>query len=182
MAVLAVVTGALVFRVDSMARATYLLLASFLCVALELLLIDLHYLGILTILMMIMEMVIMVMFLIMFMMNRAGLEPMTMVHNRWGALAISGGVFLALVAAIVLVPWPESAGPRPADPTHQLGLSIMGDKMLVMMIVCVALFATMIAATVLATARGRYGEHDVVKAGPSGGHEHHDHHGHGGGH
>lgn len=181
LAVLAVVTGALVFRVDSMARATYLLLASFLCVALEILLIDLHYLGVLTILMMVMEMVIMVVFMIMFMMNPAGLEPMTMVHNRWGALGISGGVFLTLVAAIFLVPWPRAGGARPADPAHQLGLSIMGDKMLVMMIVGVALFTTMIAATVLATARGRYGEHDVATAGPSGSEEH-AHQEHGGGH
>ena len=47
---LAVVTGIGVFRVDSMARATYLLLASFLCVAGTMLLLGLDYLGALTVL------------------------------------------------------------------------------------------------------------------------------------
>ncbi len=177
LAVLAVVTGAFVFRVDSMARATYLLLASFLCVAAIMLLVDLAYLGVLTALMMVMEMAIMAVFMIMFMMNPAGLEPMSMMHNRRGALAISIGVFAVLAVAIALVPWPVRHADRPADPTHQLGIAIMEDKMLVMMVVGAALFATMIAATVLATARGRYGEHDVPRPGPSGGHEHHEHHG-----
>lgn len=157
LAVAAVVSGALVFRVASMARATMLLLASFLFVAGEMLLLDLAYLGTLTVLMMTMEMAIMAVFMIMFMMNPAGLMPMSMVHNKRGALAISIGVFLALGAAVLLVPWPEVGAVRPADPTQQLGESIMGDKMLVMMIVGVALFGTMVAATVLATARGRYG-------------------------
>src|SRR5690625_3331798 len=184
LAVLAVGSGALVFRVDSMARATFLLLASFLFVAGTILLLDLHYLGALTILMMTIEMAIMVVFMIMLMMNPAGLQPMTMVHNRRAALAISIAVFLGLAAAALLVPWPQESGGRPADPTRQLGESIMGPKMLVMMIVGAALFTTMIAATVLATARGRNGEHAVPRPPESESHDHHhgSHHTMGGGH
>ena len=43
-----------------------------------------------------------------------------------------------------------------ADSTMQLGEAIMGSHMLVMLVIGVALFATIIAGTVLATARGRY--------------------------
>lgn len=156
LAVLAVVTGMLVFRVDSMARATLSLLASFLCVAGTMLLLDLDYLGALTVLMMTVEMAVMVVFMLMFMMNPAGLTPMTMVHNRRGALGLSAGVFVMLAAGALLIPWPERRGDPPADATRQLGESIMEGKMLVMLVVGVSLFATIVAATVLATARGRY--------------------------
>ena len=61
----AVVTGVAVFRVDSMARATFALLASFVFAAVPLLLLlGLPYLGVLVILMMIMEMVVMAIFMI----------------------------------------------------------------------------------------------------------------------
>ncbi len=153
----AVAAGIAVFAVDSMARATFALLASFLCTGLELLLIDLQYLGVLVILMMIMEMLVMAVFMIMYMMNPAGLMPMTMVHNRRGALAIAAGVFAALAAGILLTPWPDRAGTPPPDPARLLGESIMGPKMLVMMVIGTAILATMIASVVLATHRGRYG-------------------------
>ena len=156
LATLAVVTGALVFRVDSMARATLLLLVSFLCVAGTMLLLDLAYLGALTVLMMTVEMAVMLVFMIMFMMNPAGLMPMTMVHKRRGALRLSLGTFVVLAAGALLIPWPDRGGQPPADATRQLGESIMEGKMLVMLVVGVSLFATMVAATVLATARGRY--------------------------
>lgn len=154
--VLAVVTGALVFRVDSMARATLLLLTSFLCVAGTMLLLDLAYLGALTVLMMTVEMAVMIVFMLMFMMNPAGLMQMTMVHNRRGALWLSLGTFVVLATGALLIPWPDRRGEPPADATRQLGESIMEGKMLVMLVVGVSLFATMVAATVLATARGRY--------------------------
>ncbi|NEA25522.1 NADH-quinone oxidoreductase subunit J [Actinomadura bangladeshensis] len=158
LAIAAVGFGAAVFIVDSMARATFSLLASFLCVGAELLLIDLHYLGVLVILMMIMEMLVMAVFMVMYMMNPAGLMPMSMVHNRRGALAISGGLFAVLAAGIFAIPWPERAGRPPRDPTFALGESIMGPKMLVMMVIGIAILATMIATVVLATHRGRYGD------------------------
>ncbi|MFD1934314.1 MULTISPECIES: NADH-quinone oxidoreductase subunit J [Nonomuraea] len=156
LAVASVGFGVTVFVVDSMARATFALLASFLCVGLTFLLIDLAYLGVLTILMMVMEMMIMAVFMIMFMMNPAGLMPMTMVHNNRGSALIAGAVFAALAAGALLTPWPERRGAPPADPTHALGLAIMGPQMLVMIVLGVAILATMIAAVVLATHRGRY--------------------------
>ncbi|WP_242904606.1 NADH-quinone oxidoreductase subunit J [Actinomadura terrae] len=156
LAVAAVGFGAAVFVVDSMARATFALLASFLCVGVELLLLNLDYLGVLVVLMMIMEMLVMAVFMIMYMMNPGGLMPMTMVHNNRGALAISGTVFAALTAGILLTPWPRRRGTVPADPTFSAGEAIMGPKMLAMMLIGIAILATMIAAVVLATDRGRY--------------------------
>ena len=87
--VVAVVLGAFVFVVDSMARATFALLGSFLAVAGIMLVLDLHYLALVTALMMTMEMAVMAVFMIMFMMNPAGLMPMTMVHNARGS-AVAG--------------------------------------------------------------------------------------------
>ncbi|NYH54524.1 MULTISPECIES: NADH-quinone oxidoreductase subunit J [Nocardiopsis] len=155
-AVGAVASGAAVFVVDSMARATFALLASFLLTAVAVLLLGLSYLGVLVILMMVMEMMVMAVFMIMYMMNPAGLMPMTMVHNKVGSLVVSAGVFLLLAAGAVLVPWPERTGEPPADPTRALGEAVMGEHMLVMMLVGLVLFATMVAATVLTTHRGRY--------------------------
>lgn len=155
-AVGAVAAGVAVFRVDSMARATFALLVSFLFAGASVLLVELTYLGVLVILMMVMEMVIMVVFMVMYMMNPAGLMPMTMVHNQKGSLAIAVGTFAVLAAGIYLVDWPTSNAPRPADPTMQLGEALMGPKMLTMIVLGLALFATIIATVVLATHRGRY--------------------------
>ncbi len=158
LAVAAVGSGVAVFVVDSMARATFALLASFLCAGAELLLIGLHYLGVLVVLMMIMEMLVMAVFMVMYMMNPAGLMPMTMRHNTRGAVAIAGVAFAALAAGILAVSWPERVGRPPPDPTFALGESIMGPKMLVMMVIGIAILATMIATVVLAAHRGRYGD------------------------
>ncbi|MQY07895.1 NADH-quinone oxidoreductase subunit J [Actinomadura macrotermitis] len=157
LAVAAVGFGAAVFAVNSMARATFALLASFLCAGGELLLLGLAYPGVLTILMMIMEMLVMAVFMIMYMMDPGGLMPMSMVHGRRGALAIAAGVFAALAAGIVLTPWPHRQGAPPRDPAFALGEAVMGPKMPVMMVAGVAILATMIASVVLATGRGRYG-------------------------
>ncbi|MCF6525650.1 NADH-quinone oxidoreductase subunit J [Streptomyces sp. JJ36] len=161
-AVVAVAAGAAVFRVDSMARATYALAVSFVAVGAALLLLDLAYLGVVTVLMMVMEMAIMAVFMIMFMMNPAGLMPMSMLHNKRGALAVSGAAFVALAAGALLVPWPERRGTPPEDTAHAAGQAVMGSKMLVMIGVGAVLFATIVAALVLAAARSRYdprGEH-----------------------
>ncbi|CAM4341141.1 NADH-quinone oxidoreductase subunit J [Nocardia ninae] len=155
-AVGAVTSGIAVFRVDSMARATFALLASFVFAAGTVFLVDLNYLGVLVVLMMIMEMVIMVVFMIMYMMNPAGLMPMTMVHNQKASVGISAAVFVALTSVALLVDWPDGKQPRPADPTASLGEALMGSKMLVMIIVGLVLFATIVATVVLATHRGRY--------------------------
>lgn len=154
--VVAVIAGIVVFVVDSMARATFALLASFLAVAGVLAVLDLVYLAVVIALMMTIEMAIMVVFMIMFMMNPAGLMPMTMVHNARGSAAVGVAVFAVLTAGVWTVDWPGRAGAPPEDSTRQLGEAIMGSYMLVMIAMGVGLFATMIAGTVLATHRGRY--------------------------
>jgi NADH-quinone oxidoreductase subunit J len=156
LAVLAVACGLLVFRLDSMARVTFALLAVFLFIGGELILLGLDYLGVVVILMMVMEMVIMAVFMIAFMMNPAGLMPMSMTHNKRGALAVSLGAFALLAAGILSVRWPQRAGGPPPDPTLQLGESLMRGQMLSMMTLGFALFATMVAAALLSTERGRY--------------------------
>ncbi|MCZ7433639.1 NADH-quinone oxidoreductase subunit J [Streptomyces sp. WMMC1477] len=165
LAVVAVAAGVAVFTVDSMARATYALALSFVAVGAELLLLDLAYLGVVTVLMMVMEMAVMAVFMIMFMMNPAGLMPMSMLHNKRGAPVIAGGVFAALAALALLTPWPERRGAVPADPTRAAGEAVMGSKMLVMIGVSAVLFTTIVAALVLASARNRY---DDERAGGGG--------------
>ena len=152
----AVTTGVAVFRVDSMARATFALLASFLFAAIPLLLLGLSYLGVLVVLMMIMEMVVMAVFMIMLMMNPAGLMPMSMTHNRRGSLAIAVGTSAVLGAGVLLVDWPQRRGAPPADVTYALGEALMGSHMLVMLVIGMGLFATIVSAVVLAHPRGRY--------------------------
>jgi NADH-quinone oxidoreductase subunit J len=152
---LAVVTGVGVFVADSMARATFLLLLSFVAVAVVLLAFGLTYLGIVVVLMMTIEMMIMVVFMVMLMMNPAGLEPMTMVHNRWGARLIALGVFAVLAAGALLVPWPVSPSVPPTpDPTTALGLDLMGPQMLTMSVLGLALLATIVGTVALSVSRG----------------------------
>lgn len=154
--VLAVVAGIAVFVVDSMARATFALLVSFLAVAGVFLALDLVYLAVVTALMMTMEMAIMAVFMLMFMMNPAGLMPMSMVHNSRGSALVGAVTFVMLTVGIWTVDWPSREGQPPEDATRQLGEAIMGSHMLVMLVIGVGLFATIIAGTVLATSRGRY--------------------------
>lgn len=156
LAVLAVASGAGVFIVDSMARATFLLALSFVAVGLALLTLDLDYLGIVSVLMMVMEMAIMAVFMVAYMMNPGGLMPMSMLHNRRGAAGIAATLFVVLGTGSFLVPWPTRSGPRPRDATFQLGMGIMEDKGLVMVTVGALLFATMVTVVVLAASRGRY--------------------------
>lgn len=155
-AVVGVGSGIAVFRVDSMARATYALALSFVAVGASLLLLDLPYLGVVTILMMVMEMAIMAVFMIMFMMNPAGFMPMSMLHNRRGALGLSAGLFVVLAAGVLLVPWPQRRGTPPADPVRAVGESVMGTHMLVMAGVGAVLFATIVASLVLGSPGSRY--------------------------
>jgi len=156
LAPLAAASGFMVFRFNSMARATIALLVSFLASGALLILLGLGYLGVVVILMMVMEMIIMAVFMIAYMMNPAGLMPMSMVHNKRGSLAVSIAAFVLLATGIFAVPWPRRAGARPASATFQLGAALMGSQMLTMVTLGFVLFATMVAAVVLATHRGRY--------------------------
>ncbi|WP_327287658.1 NADH-quinone oxidoreductase subunit J [Streptomyces sp. NBC_01198] len=154
--VLAPACGVLVFTLDSMARVTFALLASLCCVGGVVTVLGLPYLGVVIVLMMVMEMLIMAVFMIAYMMNPAGLMPMSMLHNKGGSLVVSAVVFAALVAGIFAVPWPGRTGVRPKDTTFQAGTALMGDQMLTMVTLGFVLLATMVGATVLATHRGRY--------------------------
>lgn len=156
LSLLAVASGFGVFRVSSMARATFLLAVSFTAVGALLLLLDLDYLGVVVVLMMVMEMAVMAVFMIAYMMNPGGLMPMAMFHNKSGAMAIAVGTFVVLAAGAVGVDWPQRAGPPPGDVTAQVGSGLMGSKMLVMMAVSAVMFAALVAVTVLAAARTRY--------------------------
>ena len=107
--------------------------------------------------MMVMEMVIMAVFMIAYMMNPAGLMPMSMVHNRRGSLADqrrrvrpAGGRHLRRPRGRT------GRARRRAMPRSQLGEALMGPQMLTMVTLGFTLFATMVGAVVLATHRGRY--------------------------
>jgi NADH-quinone oxidoreductase subunit J len=154
--VVAVAAGIAVFLVDSMARATYALLVSFLAVAASLVLLGSNYVGFLTVLMMTVEMAIMAVFMLMYMMNPAGLMPMSMRHNTRGSLVIAGGMFIVLVVGVLAVPWPTRDEPPPPDVTFELGMALMGRHMLTMIVIGVTLLATMIVGVMLATQRTRY--------------------------
>lgn len=153
---ISVAAGVAVFVVDSMAKATFALLVSFLAVAGILLALELTYLAVVTALMMTIEMAIMAVFMIMFMMNPAGLMPMTMVHNARASAAAGVVAFIALAVGIWTIDWPARSGSLPVDSTRQLGEAIMGSHMLVMLVIGVGLLATIVSGTVLATHRGRY--------------------------
>ena len=156
LAVVAVAAGVLVFVVDSMARATYALALSFIAVGVQILLLGQSYLGIITILMMVMEMAVMAVYMVMFMGMNPALMPMDMTHGKKTAIGTSVGVFVLLAAGALLIPWPERRGAPPEDLTNALGLEIMGEKMLVMAVVCAVMVATIVAGIVLAAGRTRY--------------------------
>src|SRR5258707_13976527 len=107
----------MVFRFTWLAGATIALLVSFLASGGLLILLGLGYLGVVVILMMVMEMIIMAVFMIAYMMNPAGLTPMSMTHNKPRARAISVTSFLLLAAGVFLVPWPRRGG-GPGRPPH----------------------------------------------------------------
>lgn len=156
LAVLAVSSGVAVFVVDSMARATYALAVSFVSVGAALLLVEANYVGIITVLMMVMEMAIMAVYMIMFMGMNPALMPMSMVHDNRRAVAAAVGSFVLLGAGALLVPWPSRRGTPDTDVTMALGETIMGSKMLVMMTISPVMVATIVAGIVLAAPRGRY--------------------------
>ena len=154
--IVAVLSGAAVFYVDSMARATYALAVSFVAVGLEVLLLQQNYLGVITILMMVMEMAVMAVYMVMFMGMNPALMPMSMVHGKRPALATALGVFLLLAAGTLLVDWPARRGSPPPDLTRALGEELMGPKMLAMAVISPVMVATIVAGVVLAAHRTRY--------------------------
>ncbi|WP_346960451.1 NADH-quinone oxidoreductase subunit J [uncultured Arthrobacter sp.] len=165
LALIAVAAGVAVFRTDSMARASYALAVSFVAVGLMLLQFRLEYIGVITVLMMVMEMAVMAIFMVMFMGMNPALMPMDMVHNKKLSAATAVGLFLLLTAGILLADWPESRGPAGGELTASLGEALMEPKMLVMLVISPVLFATVVSALVLANPRGRYSVYPLVPAG-----------------
>ena len=172
---LAIVSGFLVFRFDSMVRATYALMTSFLATAVILLSLNSEFLFAITFLMMIGEMMIMVMFMVAFMMNPAGLNPMSMTHQPRIAAGAGIGVFLVLAAAILTAEFPEPEAGAPADVTAAIGHELLGPSMLVFETAGVTLLCGMIAVMAIAARRGRFGDAVPVEQGQGGGHHQHGH-------
>jgi NADH-quinone oxidoreductase subunit J len=152
----AVLSGTAVFYVDSMARATYALAVSFVAVGLQVLFLQQNYVGVVTILMMVMEMAIMAVYMVMFMGMNPALMPMSMVHGNKAAIAVAVTTFLVLAAGILTIEWPERRGSPPPDVTMALGEALMGPKMLVMAVISPVMVATIVAGVVLAADRTRY--------------------------
>ncbi|MGB3186603.1 MAG: NADH-quinone oxidoreductase subunit J [Ornithinimicrobium sp.] len=156
LAIIAVLAGAAVFYVDSMARATYALALSFVAVGVDVLLLQQNYIGVIIILMMMMEMAIMAVYMLMFMGMNPALMPMSMVHDNRQALAAGIGTFGLLAAGILAIDWPTRRGTPSPDVTAALGEALMGPQMLVMIVISPVMVATIVAGVVLAAHRTRY--------------------------
>jgi NADH:ubiquinone oxidoreductase subunit 6 (subunit J) len=167
MAFAAIVSAWRVFRTDSMVRAAYWLMASFVAVGVILVLLGAEFLGLVLLLMMAGEMTIMAVFMVMFMMNPAGLNPMTMVHQHRTSIAAGVVAFLGLAAVAVLGHFPSGAPIDPTRATADLGRELLGDSMLVFETAGVTLLATMIGALAIASRKGRFGDADAGSAEPS---------------
>ena len=147
-----------VFRADSMVRAAYWLLVSFVGVGVILVLLSAEFLGLVLVLMMAGEMTIMAVFMVMFMMNPAGLNPMMMVHQHRAAVVAGGLSFVGLAGVGLVAEFPDRTVDREADTTAELGAELLGESMLVFESAGVALLATMIGSIALASRRGRFGD------------------------
>ncbi len=184
--------GVRVFVTDSMVRATYSLLASFLNVGAIMLLLLGQYLGVALFFMMAVEMVVMALFMVAFMMNPAGLNPMQMVHQHRWSLVAGVATFAGLATVVFAGRFPDREFSPGDDTLRALGSEMMGGSMLIMQTVGLTLLATMVGASVLAIRGGRFGDADEGSLPPalepgdeqrapeveSAGHAHH--HGHGG--
>lgn len=162
----AVVTAWRVFRADSMVRAAYWLMASFIGVAGILVLMGAEFLGLVLVLMMAGEMTIMALFMVMFMMNPAGLNPMIMVHQHRTSIVAGVAAFLGLGVVALVATFPE-APVEAMDATAELGHELLGESMLVFQTAGVALLSTMIGSIALASSRGRFGAADEGSKEPS---------------
>ena len=146
-----------VFRVDSMVRASFWLMLSFIAVGGIGLLLAAPYIGVATVFMMAVEMTVMALFMVMFMMNPAGLNPMQMVHQHRVAIAAGALAFAGLAAATLFTALPS--GPAPGDGVvRTLGIELLGPSMLVFETAGVTLLATMLAVVILSAKGGRYGD------------------------
>ncbi|MGK2930480.1 MAG: NADH-quinone oxidoreductase subunit J [Acidimicrobiales bacterium] len=194
-ALAAVVSGYRVFRTDSMVRASFLLLASFLNVGAILLLLLAEYLGTALFFMMTVEMIVMALFMVMFMMNPAGLNPMNMVHLPRFAVAAGVAAAAGVWCVAAFAEFPDAPLRASGGTIRALGTELLGPSMLVFESAGVTLLATMVCAVILSSSRGRYGDgtegSEAPPLEPGGDHRPgdelvdeggvgHGHHGHGG--
>jgi len=161
LSLLAVWAGWRVFRVDSMIRATFWLMTSFIAVGLIGLLLSAPYIGVATVFMMAVEMMVMGLFMVMFMMNPAGLNPMQMVHQHRLSAAAGIIAFTAMTAGVLMTELPSDPVPEEAAAVRDLGIELLNDSMLIFETAGVTLLATMVAAVILSAQSGRFGDaHD----------------------
>lgn len=153
----AVVSAIRVFLCDSMVRAAYWLLVSFVAVGFALIVLGAQFLGLSVILMMAGEMTIMAVMMVMFMMNPAGLNPMTMVHQNRTAV-VSGVVSFLALGAVAFADFPDRQPVDRRPPTVAVGDELLEDSMLVFQMAGFTLLATMIGSVAIASRKGRYGE------------------------
>ena len=160
LSVIALVSGWRVFRTDSMVRASFLLLLSFMAVGAIMLLLAAPYIGVATVFMMGVEMMVMALFMVMFMMNPAGLNPMSMVHQH--AFSIGAGIaaFAGLTAGVLATDLPHDPVPAGRPVIHDLGVELLNDSMLIFETAGVTLLATMVATIILSSREGRFGAAD----------------------
>ena len=156
--VAAVASGYGVFRVASMIRATYLLLASFLNVGAILVLLLAEYLGVALLFMMTVEMIVMGLFMVMFMMNPAGLNPMNMVHQPRFAAAAAVVAAAGVAVVAVFADFPDAPVGAESATIRELGIELLGGSMLVFESIGVTLLATMVCSVILSSATGRFGD------------------------
>jgi len=156
----AILSGWRVFATDSMVRASFLLMVSFIAVGLIMLLLASPYIGIATVFMMAVEMMVMALFMVMFMMNPAGLNPMMMVHQH--RLSIGAGLiaFVGLTVAVLFTALPQNRVDPGAPVVHDLGVELLGNSMLIFETAGVTLLATMVGAVILSSRSGRFGQAD----------------------
>ncbi|WP_295536543.1 NADH-quinone oxidoreductase subunit J [uncultured Thioclava sp.] len=154
---LAIWSGWRVFRVDSMIRATFALMVSFIAVGAIALLLSADYIGVATVFMMAVEMMVMGLFMIMFMMNPAGLNPMQMVHQYRFSIGAGVASFVGLSVAVLTTALPVSPLPPGGETLRDLGTELLGNSMLIFETAGVTLLATMVGAVVLSSASGRFG-------------------------
>jgi NADH-quinone oxidoreductase subunit J len=116
----------------------------------------------------------MVMFMVAFMMNPAGLNPMSMVHQPKVAAGAGIALFLLLASAIVTAEFPAPEASAPDDVTAAIGHELMGPSMLIFETAGVTLLCGMIAVMALAARRGRF--EDAIPVGQDGSGQQHGPH------
>src|SRR3546814_13742846 len=92
------------------------------------------------------------------MMNPAGLNPMTMVHQHRTAVVAGLVSFVALAGVGLVSDFPDRPVDRGQDPTEALGVQLLGESMLILEIAGVTLLGTMIGAHGVASQPRRFGD------------------------